>query len=66
MAGFQVIMYGRFWVFTEGQKARYCAAHWRPRVLPSAQASELMGIKLLDHIVFGKAGFHSFAEAGEL
>ncbi len=30
------------------------------------QASELMGIKLLDHIVFGKEGFHSFAEAGEL
>jgi len=30
------------------------------------KASELMGIKLLDHIVFGKEGFHSFAEAGEL
>jgi DNA repair protein RadC len=30
------------------------------------KASELMGIQLLDHIVFGREGFHSFAEAGEL
>ena len=30
------------------------------------KASELLGIRLLDHIVFGREGFHSFAEAGEL
>ena len=30
------------------------------------KASELIGIQLLDHIVFGREGFHSFAEAGEL
>ena len=29
-------------------------------------ASELMGIRLLDHIVIGCEGFYSFAEAGEL
>jgi DNA repair protein RadC len=31
-----------------------------------AQAGELMGIRVLDHVVVAEHGYHSFQEAGEL
>ena len=30
------------------------------------EAAELIGIRLLDHVVLGEGAYHSFAEAGEL
>jgi DNA repair protein RadC len=30
------------------------------------QAGELLGIAVLDHVVLGDSGYHSFADAGEL
>mgnify|MGYP002814410432 CR=1 FL=1 len=30
------------------------------------QAGELLGIHLLDHVILGHSGYHSFVDAGEL
>jgi len=29
-------------------------------------SGELLGISLLDHVIFGEHGYHSFLEAGEM
>ena len=57
---------GDIWKSAERLRGKFKTYEYQSVILPIIVIRRLVGIELLDHIIFNRAGYFSFLEAGKL